>query len=177
MPSTASDQSAVTHLRAATRADHAAVDGAFGRFAIGTREGYRDFLQAHARILPLAERLIQPGALIQNWSGRTAALLEDLKSMGGDAPAELDFALPDGDAARWGALYVIEGSRLGGAVLAKMVPEDLPVAYLSARHPQGAWRALLERLDEADSGVAWRQAAEHGAKRMFNAYLTAAKLR
>ena len=155
-----SDQSAVTHLRAATRIDHEAVDGAFGHFALSTPDGYRDFLTAHARILPLAERLIQPGALLENWSGRTEALLEDLHALGGEAPAELDFALPGGEAARWGALYVIEGSRLGGTVMAKMVPADLPAAYLGARHPPGAWRGLLERLDHADGGPEWQQEAE-----------------
>ena len=171
----APDQSAVIHLRAATRVDHEAVDGAFGHFALGTREGYIDFLTAHARILPLAERLIRPDALVENWRGRTKALMEDLHTLGGEAPAELDFALPEGEAARWGALYVIEGSRLGGAVLAKMVPDYLPAAYLNARHPQGAWRALLERLDEADAGSAWREEAERGAKAMFGAYLDAAR--
>lgn len=167
--------SAVTQLRAATRPDHEAVDSAFGHFALRTREGYRDFLTAHARILPLAERLIQPGALVDDWHGRTEALMDDLHALGGDRPAELDFALPEGEAARWGALYVIEGSRLGGAVLAKMVPADLPAAYLGARHPQGAWRALLERLDDADTGPAWREEAERGAKAMFGAYLEAAR--
>lgn len=167
--------SAVTQLRAATRSDHDAVDSAFGHFALRTRDGYRDFLTAHARILPLAERLIRPGALVDNWHGRTDALMDDLHALGGEAPAELDFALPEGEAARWGALYVIEGSRLGGAVLAKMVPADLPAAYLGARHPQGAWRALLERLDEADTGPAWREEAERGAKAMFGAYLEAAR--
>jgi len=170
-----SEQSAATQLRAATRTDHEAVDGAFGRFALGTRDGYRDFLTAHARILPLAERLIRPDQLVESWSGRTEALMDDLHALGGAVPAELDFSLPEGEAARWGALYVIEGSRLGGAVLAKMVPADLPAAYLGARHPQGAWRALLERLDEADTGPAWRDEAERGAKAMFGAYLAAAK--
>lgn len=170
-----SEQSAVGQLRAATRVDHEAVDGAFGRFAIGTPGGYRDFLTAHARILPLAERLIRPGELVDNWNGRTQALMNDLHALGGETPAELEFALPEGEAARWGALYVIEGSRLGGAVLAKMVPADLPAAYLGARHAQGAWRALLERLDAADKGPAWRDEAERGAKAMFGAYREAAR--
>lgn len=113
----------------ATRVDHEAVDGAFGHFAIGTRNGYRNFLVAH---VPLAERLIEPNTLVENWSGRTAALMADLQALGGEAPVDSIFALPEGEAARWGALYVIQGSRLGGAVLAKMVPADLLAAYLDA---------------------------------------------
>lgn len=167
------DNSAVAHLRAATRVDHEQVDGAYGRFALGTAEGYRDFLTAHARILPLAERLIDPGALVAGWQGRTQALRDDLAALGGEAPPELDFALPPGEAARWGALYVIEGSRLGGAVLARSVPEGLPAAYLNARHASGAWRDLLARLDAAVGED--RAEAERGAKAMFGAYLEAAK--
>ena len=165
--------SAVTHLRSVTRVDHEKVDAAFGGFAIGTRDGYRDFLIAHARILPLAERLIDPGALIAGWQGRTEALLDDLQALGGAVPPEIDFALPEGEAARWGALYVIEGSRLGGAVLARMVPEGLPAAYLGARHGSGGGRDLLARLDAqiGDRGAE----AEAGAKAMFGAYLDAAQ--
>ena len=165
--------SAVAHLRAATRIDHEQVDAAFGRFALGTREGYRDFLTAHARILPLAERLIDPGALVEGWHGRTDALHQDLAALGGEVPPELDFALPGGEAARWGALYVIEGSRLGGAVLARSVPEGLPAAYLGARHGPGGWHDLLARAEAAIGDD--RAAAERGAKAMFSAYLEAAR--
>ncbi|MEJ5977799.1 biliverdin-producing heme oxygenase [Novosphingobium sp. PS1R-30] len=167
------DNSAIAHLRAATRSDHEQVDGAYGHFALATAEGYRDFLTAHARILPLAERLIDPAALVAGWQGRTEALRADLAAMDGETPPELDFALPPGEAARWGALYVIEGSRLGGAVLAKLVPEGLPAAYLGARHGPGAWRDLLARLDAAVGDDL--AAAEQGAKAMFGAYLEAAR--
>lgn len=167
--------SAVGQLRQATRDDHDAVDAAFGRFALDTREGYRDFLTAHARILPLAERLIRPGTLVDDWQGRTDALLVDLATLGGEAPEELAFALPEGEAARWGALYVMEGSRLGGAVLAKQVGEGMPAAYLGSRHGQGGWRALLERLDAADAGPEWREQAVVGAKALFGGYLAAAQ--
>jgi len=171
--SSAPAASAIAHLRAATRIDHEQVDGAYGRFALDRPDGYRDFLTAHARILPLAERLIDPGALVAGWQGRTQALRDDLAAMGGEIPAELDFALPPGEAARWGALYVIEGSRLGGAVLARSVPEGLPAAYLGARHGSGGWRDLLAQLDAA-VGEDFAE-AERGAKAMFAAYREAAR--
>jgi heme oxygenase len=171
------DDSAVAALRTATRGDHDAVDAAFGDFALDTPEGYRDFLTAHARILPLAERLIAPETLVEGWRGRSRALLADLAALNTEPPADLAFALPEGEAARWGALYVMEGSRLGGAVLARRIGEGLPAAYLGARHPQGAWRALLERLDRADAGPAWRDQAVRGAKALFAAYRAAAAAR
>lgn len=169
-------ETATAHLRAVTRTDHETVDAAYGRFALGTPEGYRQFLTAHARILPLAERLIAPEELVgEGWRGRTQELLGDLAAMGGQPPAELDFALPQGEAARWGALYVMEGSRLGGVVLAKLAPEGAPAAYLGARHESGAWRALLQRLDEADLGPDWRRDAAAGARALFGAYRSAAR--
>jgi heme oxygenase len=161
-------------LRSATRSDHEAVDGAFGRFAIGKPGGYRDFLIAHARILPLAERMIDPASLIADWQGRTGRLLADLAAVGGATPAELEVALPRDDAGRWGALYVLEGSRLGGAVIARGLPAQFPASFLEARHPSGAWRAILDAIDGADRGPEWREAAVQGAKLMFGAYRRAA---
>lgn len=170
------DLPASAMLRAATRIDHEAVDGAYGSFAIRTAEGYARFLLAHASILPRAERLIDPAGLIDGWSGRTAPLLADLAALGAPTPAETAFALPEGQAARWGALYVLEGSRLGGAVLSREVPRGLPSAYLGSRHAPGAWRGLLAALDAAEGGGSWRREAIAGAKAMFAGFLDAARL-
>ena len=161
-------------LRSATRRDHEAVDGAFGRFAIDTPGGYRNFLTAHARILPLAERLIDPASLIGNWQGRTGLLLADLAAMDGAIPPELDFPLPQDEAGRWGALYVLEGSRLGGVVIARNLPAGFPASFLHARHRDGAWRGILNAIDSADRGPQWREAAVLGAKLLFRAYRKAA---
>ena len=161
-------------LRSATRDDHKAVDDAFSRFAIGTLSRYRDFLTAHARILPLAERLIDPASLIGNWQGRTELLLADLAAMDAAIPPELHFALPQDEAGRWGALYVLEGSRLGGVVIARSLPVEFPAAFLHARHPAGAWRGILNAIDSADRGPEWREAAVAGAKLLFHAYHKAA---
>lgn len=162
-------------LRLQTRADHEAVDTEFSRFALDAPTGYRDFLMAHARVLPLAERLIRPGDLIGNWEGRTPALLADIAGLHGSIPEDIDLDLPRGEAARWGALYVMEGSRLGGSVLAKRVPDGMPCAYLRARHPSGVWSRILSSLDQADEGEQWREQAVLGAKAVFGAFLTAAK--
>jgi heme oxygenase len=161
-------------LRAATAPDHQSVDAAYGRFALGTREGYRSFLIAHARILPLAERLLRPAELVPGWTGRTSALLSDLDDLGAPPPAELAFEPQPGEAARWGAIYVVEGSRLGGAFLAKSVPLELPSAYLSARHVSGGWRKFLAALDTALTGPEQIAEAATGAHAMFGAYGAAA---
>lgn len=176
-PPKTSPQTLTAQLRAATRGDHEAVDHAYGRFAIDTLAGYRDFLTAHARILPVAERLIDPASLTDNWHGRTELLFADLHLVEGVPPPELDLNLPADAAARWGALYVLEGSRLGGAVLARRLPADFPASFLQAHHQSGAWRELSGAIDRSDRGPQWQEAAVRGAKLLFGAYLRAAKLR
>lgn len=167
-------QTLTMQLRSATRDEHKAVDDAFNRYAMGTLDGYREFLIAHARVLPLAERLIDPASLIGNWQGRSELLSADLDTMDGAIPPELDVALPRDEAGRWGALYVLEGSRLGGVVIAKSLPVGFPAAFLHARHPDGAWRGILNAIDSADRGLEWREAAVLGAKLLFRAYRKAA---
>ncbi|WP_245648699.1 biliverdin-producing heme oxygenase [Sphingomonas sanxanigenens] len=164
------------HLRLATRAGHDAVDAAFGAFGFDTVDAYRRFLMAHARILPIAERLIDPASLVAGWQPRADGLAADLAALGAAMPATVDLAPPADIAERWGALYVIEGSRLGGVMLARSVPEGLPTAYLSATHPPGGWKRLLAALDAADTGPAWRAAATRGAHAMFAAYRRAAAM-
>lgn len=166
---------ATAFLRAQTRVDHEAVDGAFGSFGFDTSGGYGAFLTAHARILGVAERVLDPGALVPGWEGRTRALESDLAALSLPWPDEIDLTLPTGEAARWGAIYVLEGSRLGGIYLARGVPETLPKAYLSAKHLPGGWKRFLDMLDQADSGPAWRADALSGAKALFAAYNSAAR--
>ena len=51
------------------------------------------------------------------------------------------------EAAVWGAAYVLEGSKLGGALLAKAVPDHLPNSYLKPQGLKGAMRLFMDRLD------------------------------
>lgn len=162
-------------LRAATAGDHARVDEAFARYDLAEPASYAAFLTAHARVLPSVERAVDPGALLHAWKGRTGALSADLAALGHALPEPTPFAVA-GEAARWGALYVIEGSRLGGALLARRVGAGLPHAYLSATHGPGAWRALLAALDAAAEagGEGWIEDATDAARATFDAYASAA---
>jgi heme oxygenase len=157
-------------LRAATRDQHAAVDAAFGSFGLDSPEGYRRFLRVHARIVPIAESHLAPGALLDGWIGRTAALLADLTALSIEIPEAIEFDLPPGDGARWGAVYVLEGSRLGGALIRNGLPDDWPKAFLTAQHPPGGWQRVVDALERADRGVDWRRDAIVGARAMFDAY-------
>lgn len=167
----------VQQLRAATAGDHDAVDAAFGGFALDDADGYRRFLLAHARALPAVEMALTGAAddELPAFRPRTSALAGDLAALGEAVPAPLPFAAT-GDAARWGALYVIEGSRLGGQLLARSLPAGMPAAYLSARHLPGEWRTLLAALDAraAAADAVWRETAMAGARDTFALYARAA---
>lgn len=166
--------SAVAALRKATGPDHDAVDTAFGGFDLKTRDGYAAFLTAHARALPAVEAALAAIPALPAPRPRTDLLAADLAAFGESMPDPLPFALADDDAAAWGALYVIEGSRLGGIMLARSVAEGWPAAYLGAKHLPGEWRGLLAALDGAATGEAWIATAIDAAKATFALYRKAA---
>ena len=169
----------VQSLRAATAVDHQGVDDRFGGFVLDDVGDYRRFLLAHARALPAVEAALAADGGdgddgLPTWRARAGLLAEDLARLGAAMPLPLPFAV--GGAARWGALYVIEGSRLGGQLLARGVPAGSPLAYLAARHQSGEWRALLGAIDvrAAAADDAWRTAAIDGARATFALYGVAA---
>jgi heme oxygenase len=163
-------------LRERTREDHVRVDAAFSRFNLDDPLQYPHFLCAHARILPSMELALDPTRLLTGWCGRTDALLLDLHSLGHEAPSPVHFPVPRNAASRWGALYVIEGSRLGGKVLSSRLPPGTPKAYLCSEHPQGSWRFLLQMLDDLamEGGSDWQADAIQAAKAAFDMFTLAA---
>ncbi|MBT2185967.1 biliverdin-producing heme oxygenase [Sphingobium sp. H33] len=165
-------------LRAATRACHDEVDTLFGRFDLSDRSSYARFLTAHAAALVPVEDWVGATRLMPDWRGRKEALWADLAALGRSLPHFEPLDWPRHEAARWGAFYVLEGSRLGGAMLSRAVPEDLPRAYLSSVHAPGAWRGFLAALDEhaQAGGPDWEAAAIASAGRVFALYAQAARL-
>ena len=165
--------SAVRRIRAETAAAHDAVDAAYTRYDLADPTSYRAFLEAHARALPAVETALAAASL-PAWRERTTALAADLAALGAAWPAPLPLDPPASDAAAWGMLYVIEGSRLGGAMLERRVGEGLPRAYLAARHGSGEWRALLAALDAAAVDEPWIDRAIAAARDVFALYGRAA---
>lgn len=163
-------------LRQATAASHDEVDGLFSGLDLSTCAGYRAFLSAQAYAhLPVEAALDAAGAsrVFADWPDRRrAALLSaDLSDLGlevssGPAP------VLSGAAEIAGAAYVIEGSRLGGALLRRAVAEGLPARFLAAPAAPGAWRALLLRLDDLladEADLARAIAAARGVFALFAA--------
>lgn len=160
-------------LRAATRGAHDRVDALFSGFDLGDAGDYRHFLAAQAAaFLPAEAALAEAGAgrLFPGWSAarRAHLLAADLDELG-LAPAEPAFAPPafTTPAAVAGAAYVLEGSRLGGALLARRIAPGLPRRFLSAALPAGGWRAFLEALELLLPTDVERREAVTSADRMF----------
>ena len=160
-------------LRAATAEEHRKVDAAFSRFRLGDETGYRDFLLAQAAgFLPVEQALDEGGAaqILPDWPERRRGdlLLADLADLNVTAPEP--FFAPDfisGKASMFGAIYVLEGSRLGGAVLKKTVPGHFPRRFLEARQAAGSWRSLLQALDDLLIRPGDLDAAITAAKKVF----------
>jgi heme oxygenase (biliverdin-IX-beta and delta-forming) len=167
--------SALARLRAATVGDHHDTDVAFGRFDLKDAASYIAFLRAHARVLPAIEEALEGEAALPPFRPRTPAIEADLAALGSVMPEPLPIAVPKSEGARFGTLYVIEGSRLGGGVLAGQVGVGLPNAYLSAKHEPGEWRAFCQRLDAAAKDEAWTEDAVAAAKATFGLYRKAAQ--
>ena len=139
-------------LKAATQAAHDRVDAAFDH-DLANPITYVAFLNAQASAyLPVEDALTDAGAarLIANWdeARRAPLLAADLATLD-CAPPRL-IPPPDyrGEAAVVGGLYVLEGSRMGAAVLRRRVLPGLPTAFLSARAEPGHWSGFVASLDQ-----------------------------
>ena len=148
------------HVRAATRAAHARVDGLFGAFDLADPADYRRFLEAHGSVTPSCERALSASGaaeLLADWDRRARApsLAADLADLGGASigiPSPTRRLTP---AQAFGMMYVLEGSRLGGAVLARRVLASPSAACRSAtrylRHGEGQrlWSAFVAAFDNS----------------------------
>ncbi len=160
----------VQRLRAETAPQHDMVDAAFGAHDLADAPSYASFLAAHARALPAVEAVLARHPDLPAWRERTSLLAADLIDLGAAIPPAATFALPDRPGAAWGALYVTEGSRLGGIMLVRGVPDALPSRYLAAKHLPGEWRALLAAIDAHDGDPAWIEGLVAGASATFALY-------
>lgn len=163
--------SARSAMRTATAAHHDRVDAVFSRADLTDRGGYGRFLQAQAgAYLPVEAALTRAGAArhLPDWAIRRRAprLVADLATLGVAVPdddVEISF---DDDAAVLGGVYVLEGSRLGGAMLARNVPGDFPKSFL-APDQSGSWRHLLDVLECRLISPDERSSAIESASRVF----------
>lgn len=139
-----------------------------------TREDYAvvldAFLPVHEDFEPAVARCAQwePGSAY----ARARALRDDIAELGIPVPPRSVPAAPrpQDPATALGACYVLEGSFLGGVVIAahlrRCLGEDLPLRYFSATGIDSTrrWRDFLARAEADLTSDAQRAAALHGAR-------------
>lgn len=163
-------------LRAETGDAHERLDAALASYDLADPADYARFLAVHARALPALEGALAGRAPWPGWVPRWPALAADLAALGHAPPPPLPFDAPASDAEAWGMLYVIEGSKLGGAMLARRVGPNLPAAYLGKGHGPGEWRDFLAAMETGVRSGRYASLAVAGANRAFTLFATAASL-
>jgi heme oxygenase len=165
-----------TELRAKTAKVHEALDSNLTR-AFEQVDQYIAFLRASHRVLSSLDAAL--GRLVQRpMAERCAQIATDLQLLGQTVPsAELGTWQPTEVAEAMGSAYVVEGSRLGGLVLAKLVERQLGLSATNYLRGKGAvtkdlWKVFMSELDAwgERTAPAERQRAAQGAIATFTAY-------
>ncbi len=162
-------------LKAATEGDHERVDRLFSALDLGELDDYRLFLAAQASAhLPIEAALDAAGAerIVPDWTARRRAgpLRLDLDDLGLQAPAPVAPPPIDDTASILGAVYVLEGSRLGGNLLKRSLPDIAPCRFLDTTELSRSWRKLLELLDHFLYETAQIESAARTARQVFQCF-------
>lgn len=178
-------------LKYATRTEHEQLEAALDLMrADFTLANYRELLARYLGFYQSFEAYVQSRAdlgwpVASFYVGRQAKqrwLQNDLEVLVDDPPrpaylipADVFSSLFATPSILLGAVYVIEGSMLGGRILTRHFSETLgltPESGLQFFNGYGAdtkmhWQALLKLLEESEFDLACRPEAVSGAKRMF----------
>lgn len=169
-----------TLLRDACARAHARLDARLERVNFNDRAAYADMLSRMSAPLSALEGALTAGIarqLFDDWAERrrTPALREDIASLGGHFRQRFAPAI-DQEAEAFGVLYVLEGSRLGGRVLARQAAEsenaDVRAATRFFRHAEmaGHWRSFLVKLENSTEVRAHQRRAIGAALHAFAAF-------
>lgn len=166
-------------LRTATADAHARLDALYSTLDLANRGDYALFLLGHAAAFLPVEDALAAGAdaMIPGWTTRLrgGALRADLAVLNLELPAPQRSPAFDSEAALLGGLYVLEGSRLGGTVLARTVPTGLPRAFLGPE-PSYSWRAFTALLDQRLADHAALAEAAAAATAVFSVFERCARV-
>lgn len=163
------------YLRDKSRHQHEATEAAFAAYDLSRPTHYRAFLTAHALALPGLELAVSG----RGWSGfqpRLPHLADDLAALDAWLPTPM-IGSDLNDAGVWGTQYVLEGSKLGGKMLATRIPDGAPARYLAPAPTMSAdWQAFCAAFDEAASrqSTDWLDQAALAATEAFQTFRRAA---
>lgn len=144
-------------LRDHTQADHARLDARAGALDLSRDDDYKRFMGWQARLVPALEAHLDASGMeevLPDWPRRrrSEALMADLDALGITPPQAVSVRLPDGRAALWGIAYVLEGSRVGGAMLERSVSDNWrgrATRFLTHGHKDRLWPRFTAALDAA----------------------------
>jgi heme oxygenase (biliverdin-IX-beta and delta-forming) len=173
-----------TKLRARTAILHSRLDRLVNSSCLGDTPRLGRLLSIHYdALMLLVPALERAGAehVCPGWEGRSrlAALEEDLKALG--MPPNRNPAYPPSfvrEPEIWGALYAVEGSRLGNRIMLRRVMECGSDAERRATQflahgleDRTAWDGFLARLEALQYCGETFELAALGAERVFETYL------
>lgn len=169
-----------TLLRDACKATHARLDARLSQVNFDDSRDYAEMLSRMSAPLSALETGLTAGiapALFTNWAARlrSHALRKDLAFL--DTPfLSRQGAAVDDEAEAFGTLYVLEGSRLGGQVLAQMARSSRDPRVQTATHyfghgaRAGLWRSFLEKLESSPAVQGDMKRAKRAALRAFETF-------
>jgi heme oxygenase len=175
-------------LRARLETLHVQLDRTIAASCLGEFFDLRRLLAVHqAALEAIVPALERAGAarLFPGWEGRSrlSALQADMAELRAGPPhyASITLSFPT-EQEVWGALYALEGSRLGNRVLLRQVDEHgkgrerHATRYLAHCPEDGAaWPRLVVRLEALDYSGEDLETAVLGAEKVFGVYLIAAE--
>jgi heme oxygenase len=167
-------------LRSACAGVHHRLDARLSHFNFDDRRSYAAMLSGFSGPVTALETALATGVASRLFydlpeRSRALSLSLDLREVGG--PFHLRTAAPiEDEAEAFGVLYVLEGSRLGGRILAKRASESGDTKVRGAtryfRHAEkaGHWQSFLARLEQSDAVRAAPERASAAALRAFAAF-------
>jgi heme oxygenase len=172
-------------LRAATAELHEEIDRCFENYDLATLRGYRAFLEASAEALIPVEQALQRAdieRLFPDWQARRRrnAIVADLESLGGTCAMLPEMEIRD-FGSMLGAMYVLEGSRLGAKALLRVVAESpdprvrQATAYLAHGERQQLWQRFLCALQRHSEHLTDTHSAIATARQVFALFGQAAR--
>lgn len=168
-------------LRDSTAQLHQKLDAAFEKAGFLNAEHYRSFLTVHAMVVLPAEKWLEDFDLKDlppDWPERSSSsrIIADLGNLGVAVPTAPELELRRTPAAASGVLYVLEGSRLGGALIGRKLTSgdrsnDRPMRFLS--EPRGDWQPFVAWLNGRSWSGGEAAIAVESASYIFSLYSSA----
>ena len=167
-------------LREATRDLHHELDTAISQLDLGEADDYAAFLRIHAAALLPLEAALEAGGIASRFVAwqhhrRSEALKVDLRACGIKHEHSESLAQIESAEAQMGVLYVLEGSRLGGRLLARQAAgQEVRNAFLLHGAGLPLWQDFLSQLERLPDDDATRDGLADGASMAFMVYGQAA---